>query len=64
MSAKLPRGRFDVFFVFRSGYVRFTSDPKRSLSPQNVIDELTKFFPNVRAGIAAENRAMRRKDKP
>ncbi len=58
--AKKARGRFDVWFVFGDGYVRFTSNPKRSLSPQEVIDELTEFFPKVRKGIAAQKRNAKR----
>lgn len=54
--SKKARGRFDVVFVFGDGYVRFTSDAKRSLTPQEVIDELTRFFPNVRKGIIAAKR--------
>lgn len=57
------RGRFDVWFVFGDGYVRFTSNKDRSLSPQEVIDQLTGFFPNIRKGIAAQKRNEKKRQK-
>jgi hypothetical protein len=52
------RGRFDVVVVFKSGgYIRLTSRKERSLTPQEIVDQLRTFCNQIDHGIRAEAEA-------
>lgn len=61
------RGRFDVVFVFKSGgWIRYTSNPTRSLFAAEVVDQLREFCRYIDKGLAAERRTAKgqKKAKP
>lgn len=59
------RGRFDVVFVFASGgWMRYTSNPTRSLLAAEVVEDLREFCRRVDKVIAAEKRAAKAGKKP
>jgi hypothetical protein len=50
------RGRFDIVCVFEGGgYLRITSDPKRSLSAAEIVAKLRKYANELEVGVRAEN---------
>jgi hypothetical protein len=57
------RGRFDVVFAFKDGYVRYTSDKTRSLPAAEVVKQLREFFRYIDKGIAAAKRNARSNGK-
>jgi hypothetical protein len=49
-----PRGRFDIVCVWGDAYVRFTSDPKRSVPPKEIVKSLREYIGYIEAGVKAE----------
>ena len=53
------RGRFDIVAVFKTGgWVRFESDPKRSLDAAEIVDRLREYAKYIEAGVKAERKAL------
>ncbi len=54
------RGYYDVVCLFSDGWVRVTSNPKRSLSAEEVVKDLRKYLAAFEKGIAAQRQNNKR----
>ncbi len=52
------RGRFDIVVVDSDCYVRFTSDPKRSLPPAEIAKCLREYADMIERGIEVSARKV------
>lgn len=60
-----PRGRFDILVTWGDdgAYVRFKSDPKRSLPATEIVACLREYIDMIDAGIEAEASAKRQQER-